>query len=326
MKLLVTGGAGYIGSTVTTLLVEAGHQVTVVDDLSTGFEAGVPAGVEFLRARLQDAAPEVLTRSAGYDAVLHFAAFIAVGESVHEPAKYWDNNVVGTLRLIEAAHAAEVPKLIFSSTGTVHGDTTELPITESAPLNPLNPYAASKLAVDLMLSGQAAAHGLGAVSLRYFNAAGALIRPGGHSCGERHEPETHLIPIVLQVAAGQREKLPMYGDDYETPDGTCIRDYIHIEDLATAHLLALDAVQPGQHRIYNLGNGNGYSNLEVVRAVREVTGHPVPLSVEPRRPGDIVSQVASSAKAHRELGWQPQRPDLREIIASAWEFHRTALT
>jgi UDP-glucose 4-epimerase len=320
VKLLVTGGAGYIGSTVATLLVEAGHRVTVLDDLSTGFATGVPAGVDFVQARVQDAVPELLTAAAGYDAVLHFAAYISVGESVQQPTRYWDNNVVGTLRLLEAMKAAGVPKLIFSSTGTVHGDTSELPITESAALNPLNPYAASKLAVDLMLAGQAAAHGLGAVSLRYFNAAGALLRPDGHSCGERHEPETHLIPIVLQVAAGQREKLPLYGDDYDTPDGTCVRDYIHIEDLATAHLLALDAIQPGQHRIYNLGNGNGYSNLEVVQAVRDVTGRPVPVTIEPRRPGDIVAQVASSAKAHAELGWQPRRPDLRDIIADAWQF------
>jgi UDP-glucose 4-epimerase len=322
VKLLVTGGAGYIGSTVATLLVEAGHDVTVLDDLSTGHADGVPAGVTFVRGRVQDLAAGLLTPDAGFDGILHFAAYIAVGESVRAPEKYWDNNVVGTLRLLEAMRAAGVAKLIFSSTGTVHGNTSQLPITESAELDPLNPYAASKLAVDLMLAGQAAAHGIAAVSLRYFNAAGALLRPDGHSCGERHDPETHLIPIVLQVAAGQREKLPLYGDDYDTPDGTCIRDYIHVADLATAHLLALDAVQPGQHRVYNLGNGNGYSNMQVVQTVREVTGRPVPVNVEPRRPGDIVAQVASSAKAIEELNWQPERPNLPDIIADAWEFMR----
>ncbi len=236
--------------------------------------------------------PKLLTPATGFDGVLHFAAFIAVGESVHAPEKYWANNVAGTLDLLGAMRAAGVPRLIFSSTGTVHGDTEELPITESAPVGPLNPYAASKLAVDHMLAGEAAAHGLAAVSLRYFNAAGAY-----RGCGERHDPETHLIPIVLQVAAGKRDKLPLYGDDYPTPDGTCVRDYIHVADLGSAHLLALEAVQPGQHRIYNLGNGNGYSNLQVVETAREVTGHPIPVEMAPRRPGDIAAQVASSGKA-----------------------------
>ncbi len=315
MKLLVTGGAGYIGSTVAMQLLDDGHEVVILDDLSTGYEQAVPAGARFVRGRVQDLAGEILTRSAGFDGVLHFAAFISVGESVLRPEKYWDNNVTGTLHLLDAMREVGVPRLIFSSTGTVHGNAAELPITEAAPLGPLNPYAASKLAVDHMLAGEAAAHGLGAVSLRYFNAAGAY-----RGCGERHDPETHLIPIVLQVASGAREKLPMYGDDYPTPDGTCVRDYIHVADLGTAHLLALAAVQSGQHRIYNLGNGNGFSNRQVVEAAREVTGHPIPVEMAPRRPGDIVEQVASSAKAREELGWVPAKPDLREIIADAWEF------
>ncbi len=318
MKLLVTGGAGYIGSTVATLLLEAGHQVVVLDDLSTGHAEAVPEGATLVRGSVQDVVPKLLTSAAGFDGVLHFAAFIAVGESVHAPEKYWANNVAGTLALLGAMRAAGVPRLIFSSTGTVHGDTKELPITESAPVGPLNPYAASKLAVDHMLAGEAAAHGLAAVSLRYFNAAGSY-----RGCGERHDPETHLIPIVLQVAAGKRDKLPLYGDDYPTPDGTCVRDYIHVADLGAAHLLALDAVQPGQHRIYNLGNGNGYSNVQVVEAARDVTGHPIPVEMAPRRPGDIAAQVASSEKARAELGWVPARPDLHEIIADAWSFTRS---
>jgi UDP-glucose 4-epimerase len=318
VKLLVTGGAGYIGSTVATLLLKAGHEVVILDDLSTGHAEAVPEGATLVRGSVQDVGPKLLTPATGFDGVLHFAAFIAVGESVHAPEKYWANNVAGTLVLLNAMRTAGVPRLIFSSTGTVHGDTRESPITESAPVGPLNPYAASKLAVDHMLAGEAAAHGLAAVSLRYFNAAGSY-----RGCGERHDPETHLIPIVLQVAAGKRDKLPLYGDDYPTPDGTCVRDYIHVADLGTAHLLALEAVQPGQHRIYNLGNGNGYSNLQVVETAREVTGHPIPVEMAPRRPGDIAAQVASSEKARAELGWVPARPDLHEIITDAWSFTRS---
>ncbi|BCJ28338.1 UDP-glucose 4-epimerase GalE [Actinocatenispora sera] len=319
MKLLVTGGAGYIGSTVTTLLVEAGHEVTVLDDLSSGHESAVPDGTTFVKGRVQDAADDVLG-AGDFDAVLHFAGFIEVAESVTQPDRYWENNVGGTLRLLDAMHRHGVGRLIFSSTGTVHGNTDQHPITETAGLAPLNPYAATKAAVDLMLPGYCAAWGLAATSLRYFNAAGALLRPDGRSCGEQHDPESHLIPIVLQVAAGERDTLALYGDDYDTPDGTCVRDYIHVADLASAHLLALAALQPGEHRIYNLGNGAGYSNLEVIQAVRDVTGHPVPVVRSARRPGDIVAQVASSAKAIAELGWQPQRPALRDIIGDAWAF------
>jgi UDP-glucose 4-epimerase len=326
VKLLVTGGAGYIGSVVTALLLESGHEVVVLDDLSTGHAEAVAPGATFVRGRVQDRAAEILTPDAGFDGVLHFAAFISVGESVRQPERYWDNNVAGTLSLLSAMRAAGVPRLIFSSTGTVHGDLETLPIAEDAPVGPLNPYAASKLAVDYALDGESAAHGLGAVSLRYFNASGALLRPDGSAYGERHDPETHLIPIVLQVAAGVREKLPLYGDDYPTPDGTCVRDYIHVTDLATAHLLALEAVKPGEHRVYNLGNGNGYSNLEVVEAVRAVTGAGVPVEIAPRRPGDIVAQVASSEKARRELGWQPARADLRDIVSDAWEFYQRTVT
>ncbi|HZN70499.1 MAG TPA: UDP-glucose 4-epimerase GalE [Micromonosporaceae bacterium] len=320
MKLLVTGGAGYIGSVVSAMLLDAGHDVVILDDLSTGHADAVPPGAELVRGRIHDSIGDVLTPD--FDAVLHFAAFIAAGESVQRPEKYWENNAVGSLRLLDAMRAAGVRRIVFSATANVYGDPDEVPIPETAVTRPPNPYAASKLAVDHALTGDAVGHGLAAVSLRYFNVCGASIRPDGHSYGERHDPETHLIPIALQVAAGQREKLQLFGDDYPTPDGTCVRDYIHVEDLARAHLLALDAVQPGEHRIYNLGNGQGFSNREVVEVVREVTGHPVPVEVAPRREGDPALLVASSAKARAELGWVPAKPTLHEMVADAWTFAR----
>jgi len=319
VKLLVTGGAGYIGGTVATLLLEQGHQVVVLDDLSTSTEDAVPAGATFVRGRVHDRAADVITATAGFDAVLHFAAFIAAGESVGAPEKYWANNVEGSLRLLDAVRAAGVPRLVFSSTANIYGDPAEVPIAETAVAAPPNPYATSKLAVEYALTGHAVAHGLAAVSLRYFNAAGALIRPG-LARGERHDPETHLIPNALLVAAGRRDKLPLFGDDYDTPDGTCVRDYIHVADLATAHVLALTAVRPGEHRVYNLGNGTGFSNLEVVEAVRSVTGKPIPVEMAPRRPGDPAVLVASSAKAQAELAWTPEHTDLPAIIGDAWTF------
>ena len=319
MKVLVTGGAGYIGSTVSTLLLDAGHDVTVVDDLCTGHRDAIPAGATFVPGRVHDVAADVITAAAGFEAVLHLAAFIAAGESVVAPEKYWENNVIGSLRLLDAVRAARVPRFVFSSTANIYGDPASLPIIETAIAAPPNPYATSKLAVEYALTGDATAHGLAAVSLRYFNAAGALIRPTG-ACGERHEPETHLIPNALRVAAGRRDKLQLFGDDYPTPDGTCVRDYIHVADLATAHLLALDVVQPGEHRLYNLGNGAGFSNREVIEAAREVTGHPIPIEMAPRRAGDPAVLVASSDKARAELGWTPAQPSLHEIIADAWTF------
>jgi UDP-glucose 4-epimerase len=228
--------------------------------------------------------------------------------------------VVGTLRVLDAVRAAGVPRMIFSSTANIYGDPAEVPIPETAVAAPPNPYATSKLAAEYALTGEATAHGLAAASLRYFNAAGALIRPGSAARGERHEPETHLIPIALQVAAGRREKLQLFGDDYPTPDGTCVRDYIHVADLADAHLRALEGVRPGEHRVFNLGNGTGFSNREVIDVVREVTGHPIPTEIAPRRPGDPAVLVASSARARDELGWTPQRPELRDIVADAWAF------
>jgi UDP-glucose 4-epimerase len=319
MKFLVTGGAGYIGSVVTSLLLGAGHQVVVLDDLSTGHEVAVPEGAVFVRGRVHDKAAELLDPS--FDGVLHFAAFIAAGESVQRPEKYWDNNLVGSLRLLDAMRSAGVRRMVFSSTANVYGDPDELPIAETAQTRPPNPYAGSKLAVDHALRDEATAHGLAAVSLRYFNVAGAHRCSDGSMIGERHDPETHLIPIALQVARGKREKLQLFGDDYPTQDGTCVRDYIHISDLAAAHLLALSTMDGRGHRIYNLGNGNGFSNREVVEVVREVTGHPVPVEIAPRRDGDPAALVASSRKALTELGWTPALPNLRDIVADAWEFN-----
>ncbi|GHH80042.1 UDP-glucose 4-epimerase GalE [Streptomyces sulfonofaciens] len=309
---LVTGGAGYVGSVVAAHLLRAGHRVTVLDDLSTGFRRAVPKGAHFIEGRVQDAAAWV---DPGYDAVLHFAAFSQVGESVQKPEKYWENNVGGTMSLLAAMRDAGVRTLVFSSTAATYGEPVHTPITESDPTAPTSPYGASKLAVDHMISGEAAAHGLGAVSLRYFNVAGAY-----GDQGERHDPESHLIPLVLQVAQGRREAVSVYGDDYPTPDGTCIRDYIHVADLAEAHLLALDAATPGEHLICNLGNGNGFSVREVIETVRRVTGHPVPEVAAPRRGGDPAVLVASAEAARTRLGWRPSRPDLAGIVADAWAF------
>lgn len=311
-KYLVTGGAGYVGSVVAAHLLQAGHEVTVLDDLSTGHREGIPAGAHFLEGRIQDAAKWL---DPSYDAVLHFAAFSQVGESVADPEKYWRNNVGGTMDLLAAMRDAGVRTLVFSSTAATYGEPRSTPLTESAETAPTSPYGASKLAVDHMISGEAAAHGLAAVSLRYFNVAGAY-----GSCGERHDPESHLIPLVLQVAQGKREAISVYGDDYPTPDGTCVRDYIHVADLAEAHLLALDAARAGEHLICNLGNGNGFSVREVIETVRKVTGHRVPEIAAPRRAGDPAVLVASAQTAIDRLGWRPGRSDLAGIVADAWQF------
>ncbi|KUJ66146.1 UDP-glucose 4-epimerase [Streptomyces albus subsp. albus] len=318
-KYLVTGGAGYVGSVVAAHLLEAGHQVTVLDDLSTGHRVGVPAGAEFIEGRIQDAA-EWLDPS--YAGVLHFAAFSQVGESVVDPEKYWVNNVGGTTALLAAMRDAGVRTLVFSSTAATYGEPATTPITEDAATAPTNPYGASKLAVDHMISGECAAHGLAAVSLRYFNVAGAHRAADGTGYGERHDPESHLIPLVLQVAQGRREAISVFGDDYPTPDGTCVRDYIHVADLAEAHLLALAAARAGEHLICNLGNGNGFSVREVIETVRKVTGHPIPEVAAARRGGDPAVLVASAELARERLGWRPSRADLAGIVADAWEFAR----
>ena len=321
MKLLVTGGAGYIGSVTSRLLLDAGHEVVVLDNLRTGFRAAVQPDATFVEADIADAGA-VLTADAGFDAVLHFAGLIAAGESMVKPEIYWHTNVTRSLALLDAVRAARVPRFIFSSTAAVYGNPLELPIPETAVKAPTSTYGATKLAFDYALTSEAFAHGLAAVSLRYFNVAGALIRPDGLAVGERHDPETHLIPIALQVAAGKREKLKLFGDDYPTPDGTNVRDYIHVADLARAHLLALDATAAGEHRIYNLGNGNGFSNRQVVEEARAVTGAELPVEIAPRREGDPASLVASSALARAELGWVPEKPTLAEMIGDAWEFYR----
>ncbi|MDX6346842.1 MAG: UDP-glucose 4-epimerase [Streptomyces sp.] len=312
-RVLVTGGAGYVGSVVAAHLLEAGHRVTVLDDLSTGFRAGVPEGAEFVEGRIQTEAARILDSS--YDAVLHFAASSQVGESVVNPEKYWRNNVAGTLELLTAMREAGVRKLVFSSTAATYGEPKSVPITEDDPALPTNPYGASKLAVDHMITSEAVAHGLAAVSLRYFNVAGAYGK-----YGERHDPESHLIPLVLQVAQGRREAISVFGDDYPTPDGTCVRDYIHVADLADAHLLALDHATAGEHLICNLGNGNGFSVREVIETVRQVTGHPIPEVIAPRRGGDPAVLVASADRAKERLGWKPARADLAGIVRDAWDF------
>ncbi|MET8082324.1 UDP-glucose 4-epimerase GalE [Streptomyces sp. NPDC005303] len=315
MKYLVTGGAGYVGGVVAQHLLEAGHEVVVLDNLSTGFREGVPAGAAFIEGDIRDAAKWL---DSSFDGVLHFAAFSQVGESVVKPEKYWDNNVGGTMALLGAMREAGVKKLVFSSTAATYGEPEEVPIVESAPTRPTNPYGASKLAVDFMITSEANAHGLGAVSLRYFNVAGAYGKQG-----ERHDPESHLIPLILQVAQGKREAINVFGEDYPTPDGTCVRDYIHVADLAEAHLLALTAAQPGEHLICNLGNGEGFSVRQVIETVRQVTGHPIPEVVAPRRGGDPATLVASAATAREKLGWNPSRADLAGIVADAWEFAQT---
>jgi UDP-glucose 4-epimerase len=318
-KYLVTGGAGYVGSVVAAHLLEAGHAVTVLDDLSTGHREGVPQGAQFIDGRIQDAANWL---DSSYDGVLHFAASSQVGESVVNPEKYWRNNVGGTTDLLTAMRGAGVRTLVFSSTAATYGEPVTTPITEDVPTAPTNPYGASKLAVDHMISGECAAHGLAAVSLRYFNVAGAYRATDGRAYGERHDPESHLIPLILQVAQGKREAISVYGDDYPTPDGTCIRDYIHVADLAEAHLLALDAAQGGEHLICNLGNGNGFSVREVIETVRKVTDHPIPEVAAPRRAGDPAVLVASAERARMRLGWQPRRAALDGIVADAWDFAR----
>jgi UDP-glucose 4-epimerase len=316
MRVLVTGGAGYIGSVVAAQLIAAGHEVTVLDDLSTGFADAVPAGATFVKGTLRDCAAEVL--SDGIEAVLHFAAKSLVGESMADPAKYWSNNLGGTITLLEAMREIGVRTIVFSSTAAVYGEPERTPIEETDPTRPTNPYGASKLAVDTTLTEYARLYGFGAVSLRYFNVAGAQRGADGTWLGERHNPETHLIPSVLASVTEGRQ-VQIFGEDYPTPDGTCIRDYIHVADLADAHLRALGASQPGQHRIYNLGNGAGFSVREVIEVCQEVTGADIRTEVAPRRAGDPAVLVASSAKIQADLGWRAAR-DLRAMAADAWQF------
>jgi len=316
MKLLVTGGAGYVGSVSARVLMAAGHEVTVLDNLGRGHREAIPAGAEFVECDLLDAQALTTALSAGaFDGVLHCAAFALVGESVTSPELYWRNNITGSLNLLDAIRAAGIKRLVFSSTCAVYGEPEVVPIAEDCPTRPVNPYGESKLAVDQMITAEAAAHGLGAVSLRYFNVAGA-----SGPCGEDHEPETHLIPNVLRTAQGLLDQVSIFGTDYPTPDGTAVRDYIHVEDLAAAHLLALEKAEPGTHRIYNLGNGNGFSVREVIEAAKRVTGLEIPVVEAPRRAGDPPMLVAASDLVRAELGWSPARPELEGMISDAWQF------
>ncbi|HXG28755.1 MAG TPA: UDP-glucose 4-epimerase GalE [Nevskiales bacterium] len=319
MNILVCGGAGYIGCHMVRLLRARGYAVTVLDNLSTGHRQAV-AGCELLQVDVRDT--QALAQAfAGrrFDAVMHFCGKISVGESVEQPYEYYANNVTGTLNLLQTMRAHGVGRLVFSSTAAVYGQPQQDRITEDHPQAPINPYGVSKWLVERMLQDAVTAYGLDSVSLRYFNVAGASPLGG---IGESHEPETHLIPNLLKAARGGDDGVQVYGDDYATPDGTCIRDYIHVDDLAEAHLLALDYLgrNPGAHA-FNLGNGNGFSVLQVIEAARQVTGRPIPYRVAPRRAGDSPMLVADSGKARRELGWQPRYTDIGAIIETAWRWH-----
>ena len=314
MKLLVTGGAGYVGSIVSRQLLQGGHEVVVLDNLERGHREAVAPEARFVEADLRDPAGVSAAVGEGFDGVLHFAALALVSESVSHPERYYRTNVTGTLNLLEAMRDASVPRLVFSSTCAVYGQPDEVPIREDAPPRPANAYGASKLAVDGMIGDFCLAHGLGAVSLRYFNVAGAA-----GDAGEDHEPETHLIPNVLRTAQGRNPQVEIFGTDYPTPDGTAIRDYIHITDLSMAHVLALEAASAGEHRIYNLGTGNGYSVREVIEATRQVTGAEIPVVERDRRPGDPPRLVACAEKIRTELGWEPEK-DLTQMVADAWAF------
>jgi UDP-glucose 4-epimerase len=316
VKLLVTGGAGYIGGVVSAKLIEAGHDVTVLDNLSTGYADAVHPAATFLHGSLRHDAKAAL--GSDTDAVLHFAAHSLVGESVADPGKYWSNNLGGTLALLDAMRETGTRKIVFSSTAAVYGEPETTPITETAPTRPTSPYGASKLAVDTTLAEYARMHRFGAVSLRYFNVAGAYQAETGDWFGERHDPETHLIPNVLGRGES-RLSVRINGVDYPTPDGTCVRDYIHVGDLADAHLLALGACEPGRHRVYNLGNGAGFSVREVIDVCRDVTGRDITAEEGPRRAGDPAVLVASAERISAELGWHATR-GLRDMVSDAWRF------
>lgn len=318
MNILVTGGAGYIGSTTAEALLQVGHSVTVYDSLITGHRAAVPGEANFIEADLADSHTLVETFTKNkFDAVMHFAAFIEAGESMKDPARFYQNNFTNALALVETAVRAGVKRFVLSSTAAVFQSSDE-PLTEESPLGPTNVYGHTKLMVEQALEWYRQIHGLHFAALRYFNACGALPNRG-----EAHQPESHLIPLVLRVALGQSDAIQIFGTDYPTPDGTCIRDYIHIADLVTAHQLALDGLRERDCLICNLGSGHGYSVREVIEAARQVTGHLIPAIERPRRPGDSARLVASSEKIKRELGWKPQHNDLREIVSSAWDWHRS---
>jgi len=329
VKVLVTGGTGYIGGTVAGLLAQRGHAVVAFDNLSHSRREALPAGVEFVEGELSDRGKLenlfIDAKKAGqpFDAVLHFAALIEAGESMKTPEVFFRNNTASTLALLEAVLAHGPKKLVFSSTAAVYGEPETIPIPETARLQPTNVYGESKLLVEHMIRWFNRIYGLRCASLRYFNVAGAPEGPDGSvTRGEAHQPESHLIPLILDVALGRRDKIKIFGDDYPTPDGTCVRDYIHVSDLAEAHLLALTALETRDRLIYNLGNGKGFSVKEVIESARRVTGHPIPVVTEPRRPGDPAFLVASSEKAIQELGWKPKYTELDAMIRTAWAWHQ----
>jgi UDP-glucose 4-epimerase len=328
VKVLVTGGTGYIGGTVAELLAARGHAVVAYDNLSHSRRESLPAGVSFVEGDLSDRRGienlfiEARKEGNPFDAVLHFAALIEAGESMKTPEIFFRNNTASTLALLEAVLAEGPKKLVFSSTAAVYGEPETIPIPESARLQPTNVYGESKLLVEHMLRWFNKIYGLRYASLRYFNVAGAPEGPNGVTRGEAHQPESHIIPLILDVALGRRESIKIFGEDYPTPDGTCVRDYVHVSDLAEAHLLALGALDTHDRLIYNLGNGKGFSVKEVVESARRVTGHPIPVVAEPRRPGDPAFLVASSEKAIAELGWKPRYTQLDEMIRTAWEWHQ----
>lgn len=322
MSVLVLGGAGYIGSHTAHALVAAGRDVVVADNLETGFRAAVPAQVPFYQGDIRDRAfVDRVLESESIDGVIHFAANSQVGESMVNPLKYYDNNLGGTRVLLESMVTHRVDKIVFSSTAATYGEPEHVPILETDRTVPTNCYGETKLSMEKMMKWVSVAHGLRFVALRYFNACGA--EPDG-SNGEGHNPETHLIPLILQVPNGQRESVAIFGDDYPTPDGTCIRDYIHVCDLAQAHILALDYLTAGGgNEVFNLGNGTGFSVREVIETARAVTGHPIPAEIQPRRAGDPAQLIASSEKAKTVLGWKPRYDDLATILSTAWTWHRT---
>lgn len=320
MKVLVSGGAGYIGSHVTELLIERGYEVVVYDNLCAGHRAAVHQDAQFVEADLLNPAQlEQVFSAHTFDGVLHFASHILVGESMQNPFKYLNDNVLAVNNILEAATRHKVNRFILSSTANIYDEGATIPIEEGQKLNPGSVYGETKFYAERALHWMDTIYGLKYCCLRYFNACGA--HPNGH-IGEDHKPESHLVPITLQVALGQRESLKIYGTDYDTPDGTAIRDYVHVMDLANAHILALEALENGQSRIYNLGSGNGYSVREVLDTAREVTGHPIPAEDAPRRAGDLPRLVANSDNIKRELGWQPQYEDLRVMVETAWDWHK----
>ena len=317
MRILVTGGAGYIGGTVAQLLLDLGHKVVIYDNLRHGHRSMVPAHAEFIQGELADRSALEKILHANIDGVMHFAALIEAGESMRKPEIYFRNNSASTLTLLEAMLATGVNRLVFSLTAAVYGEPESTPIREDAALRPTNAYGESKLLVERMLDWLNRVHGFRYASLRYFNVAGAI-----EGRGEAHEPESHLIPLILDVALGRRASIKIFGQDYPTHDGTCIRDYIHVQDLARAHLLALNALKERDRLIYNIGNGAGFSVREVIESARRVTGHPIPVVEEPRRPGDPAVLIASSEKIDRELGWTPEYAELDGIIESAWKWQQ----